>query len=345
MEDNLFGKTISELRLIVTGLNLPVYTASQIANWLYKKNITSVDRMTNLSKSARQKLNESYTINFNTLVREETSRDGTIKYLYSVGDGKYIETVCIPEQKRNTLCVSTQVGCKMGCIFCLTGKQGFQGNLSTAGILSQVRDQLIKGSVSSIVFMGMGEPLDNPDAVLNSLEILTSDYGYGMSPGRITVSTIGILPALHRFIENSRCNIAISLNSPFEDERRYLTPPEKKHPVKKIVEILKKYNIRGQRRVSFEYIMFRQYNDTDAHVNKLAALLNGIKCRINLIKFHPFEGSLLEGADDQTIQKFKDKLNKKGILTTLRISRGQDISAACGMLSTRELQNNQIRNI
>jgi 23S rRNA (adenine2503-C2)-methyltransferase len=338
MKDNLFGKTISELRPIVKLINLPAYTANQVADWLYKKNITSVDQMTNLSKYAREKLDESYTINFNTLVKEEISADGTIKYLYSVGDEKYIETVCIPEQKRKTLCISTQVGCKMGCIFCLTGKQGFQGNLSTAGILGQIRDQLLKGNVSNIVFMGMGEPLDNPGAVLKSLEILTSDYGYAMSPGRITVSTIGIIPALRQLIEKSRCNIAISLNSPFEDERRYLVPPEKNYPAKQVIEMLKKYNIRGQRRLSFEYIMFRHYNDTDAHVNKLASLLDGLKCRINLIRFHTFEGSLLEGSDERAIRQFKDKLNKKGILTTIRISRGQDISAACGMLSTRQLQ-------
>ncbi len=225
----------------------------------------------------------------------------------------------------------------MGCIFCLTGRQGFQGNLTAGGILSQVRDQLLRNNVSSIVFMGMGEPLDNLDALLKSLEILTSDYGYAMSPSRITVSTIGIIPALRQLIEKSRCNIAISLNSPFEDERRYLVPPEKKFPAKKIIEVLKEYNIRGQRRLSFEYIMFRSYNDTEAHVKKLASLLNGLKCRINLIRFHSFEGSLLEGSDEQSIHKFKDSLNNKGILTTVRVSKGQDISAACGMLSTREI--------
>jgi len=337
MKENLFGKTISELKLLASHLSLPSYTANQIADWLYKKNISSVDRMTNLSKAARKILDNGYCIELNTLIKEEASRDGTIKYLYSVGGEKYIETVCIPEQKRNTLCVSAQVGCKMGCIFCLTGRQGFQGNLTAGGILSQVRDQLLRNNVSSIVFMGMGEPLDNLDALLKSLEILTSDYGYAMSPSRITVSTIGIIPALRQLIEKSRCNIAISLNSPFEDERRYLVPPEKKFPAKKIIEVLKEYNIRGQRRLSFEYIMFRGYNDTEAHVKKLASLLNGLKCRINLIRFHSFEGSLLEGSDEKSIHKFKDSLNNKGILTTVRVSKGQDISAACGMLSTREI--------
>jgi len=227
MSDNLFGKTIAELKLISESLDLPDYTSSQIADWLYKKNISSVDDMTNLSKSARQALSDRYYIGTSLPVKEEISKDGTIKYLFSVKDRKYIETVYIPEQKRKTLCISTQIGCKMGCIFCITGKQGFQGNLDTGEILNQIRSQKENESISNIVYMGMGEPLNNPDAVLKSLEILTSAYGYSMSPRRITVSTIGIMPALNRFIEKSECNLAISLQSPFADERRYLIPLEK----------------------------------------------------------------------------------------------------------------------
>ena len=337
MSDNLFGKTIAELKLIAESLDLPGYASSQIANWLYKKNISSVDDMTDLPKSARQALNDRYYIGTSLPVKEEISKDGTIKYLFSVKDRKYIETVYIPEQKRRTLCISTQIGCKMGCIFCITGKQGFQGNLDTGEILNQIRRQKENDSISNIVYMGMGEPLNNPDAVLKSLEILTSAYGYSMSPRRITVSTIGIMPALNHFIEKSECNLAISLQSPFEDERKYLIPLEKKYPIKQIVETLRKYNIKGQRRLSFEYIMFKQFNDTDAHVKELAGLLKGIKCRINLIRFHSFKGSVLESSDEKTIQRFKDKLNRKGLFTTVRVSRGQDISAACGMLSTRAL--------
>ena len=337
MSDNLFGKTIAELRLITESLDLPDYASNQIADWLYKKNISSVDDMTNLSKSARQALNDRYYIGINPPVKEEISKDGTVKYLFSVKDGKYIETVYIPEQKRRTLCISTQVGCKMGCIFCITGKQGFQGNLDTGEILNQIRNLKENNNISNIVYMGMGEPLNNPDAVLRSIEILTAAYGYSISPRRITVSTIGIMPALSQFIEKSECNLAISLQSPFEDERRYLVPPEKKYPIKQIVETLRRYNIRGQRRLSFEYIMLKQFNDTEAHVKALASLLNGIKCRINLIRFHSFKDCELEGSDEQTIQKFKDMLNRKGLLTTVRASRGQDISAACGMLSTKPL--------
>ncbi len=337
MNDNLFGKTLSELRIITESLNLPRYAADQIADWLYKKNISSINEMTNLSKSVREALNAKYRIYFNPVVKEETSADGTKKYLFSVKEGKYIESVFIPEQKRRTLCVSTQVGCSMGCIFCITGKQGFQGNLSPGEILCQVRDQKKKSNLSNIVYMGMGEPLNNLDAVLKSLEILTSAYGYSMSPRRITVSTIGIMPALKQLIEKSECNLAVSLQSPFEDERKRLVPPERKYPVKQIIETLRKYNIRGQRRLSFEYIMFKQLNDNEAHASEIARLLRGIKCRINLIRFHTFEGSELESPDEQTIQKFKDMLNRKGLLTTIRVSKGRDISAACGMLSTKAL--------
>lgn len=337
MSENLFGKTIAELKLIVESLDLPGYTSNQIADWLYKKSIPAINGMTNLSKSARQALNDRFYIGSSPPVKEEISGDGTRKCLFCVKDGKYIETVYIPEQKRRTLCISTQVGCSMGCIFCITGKQGFQGNLDTGEILNQIRALKENNGLSNIVYMGMGEPLNNPDAVLKSLEILTSDYGYSMSPRRITVSTIGIMPALIQFIEKSECNLALSLQSPFEDERKYLVPTEKKYHIKQIVETLRKYNIRGQRRISFEYIMFKGFNDTDAHVNELVSLLDGIKCRINLIRFHSFKGSELEGSDEQTIQKFKDKLNKKGLITTVRVSRGRDISAACGMLSTRAL--------
>lgn len=337
MSDNLFGKTIAELKIIAESLDLPGYASGQIADWLYKKNISSVDEMTNLSKFTRQALNDRYYIGTCLPIKEEISKDGTIKYLFSVKDGKYIETVYIPEQKRRTLCISTQIGCKMGCIFCITGKQGFQGNLDPGEILNQIRRRKENDSISNIVYMGMGEPLNNPDAVLKSLEILTSAYGYSMSPRRITVSTIGIIPALNRFIEKSECNLAISLQSPFEDERKYLVPLEKKYPIKQIIETLRKYDIKGQRRLSFEYIMFKQFNDTDAHVKELASLLNGIKCRINLIRFHSFKGSVLESSDEQTIQRFKDKLNRRGLFTTVRVSRGRDISAACGMLSTRAL--------
>jgi len=238
---------------------------------------------------------------------------------------------------RNTLCVSTQVGCKMGCVFCMTGKQGFQANLSAGEIINQIRSLPEKETLTNIVYMGMGEPLDNIEEVLKSLEILTSEWGFGMSSRRITVSTIGIVPAMKSLLEKSNVNLAISLHSPFDEERRSILPVQKAYPLEEILNILKNYDT-GSRKISIEYIMFRDLNDTSRHVNELARILNGIKCKINLIRFHTIPGSSLNGSDDKSIMEFMNGLEAKGIITTLRRSRGMDIEAACGMLSTNALQ-------
>ncbi len=343
MNNNLFGKTLSELQTITKSLGLPRYAAMQIADWLYRKNISSVDEMTNLSKSARSALQKEYEIDLIHPAKEQTSVDGTKKYLFSVSSDKSVEAVYIPEKNRKTLCISCQAGCKRNCIFCMTGRQGFQGNLDAGEILSQLKTLPESGSFTNIVYMGMGEPCDNTEAVLNSIEILTSGYGFAMSPRRITVSTIGIIPGIRQLIEGTACHLAISLHSPFKKEREHLVPSEKKHPVKEIIEMLKSYNFGRQRRISFEYIMFKKYNDTAAHADKLSEMLSGMSCRINLIKFHTFEGSSLRCSDDSTIDKFRDRLDEKGIITTVRASRGIDISAACGMLATKHKDNTSSR--
>jgi 23S rRNA (adenine2503-C2)-methyltransferase len=251
--------------------------------------------------------------------------------------GRFIEAAYIPELKRSTLCISSQVGCKMGCLFCMTGKQGFQANLGVDEILNQVQLLPERELLTNIVFMGMGEPMDNISNILKSTEIMTSEYGYAWSPKRITVSTIGIIPAMQQFLEKSRCHIAISMHTPFDDERSKLMPVENVYPIREVINTLRNYDFSGQRRVSIEYIMFSGLNDTSRHVNELARLLNGLKCRINLIRFHPIPDSPLRGSDDITIKQFMDRLNKKGITTTLRASRGLDIGAACGLLSTKEM--------
>jgi len=337
-KEALFGKTLSELSSIVTDLGMPKFSARQITEWLYNKEAGSFDEMTNLSKQNRQLLQDNYLIGLSKPVKVQVSTDGTKKYLFSAMQGEFIEAAYIPESKRNTLCISTQVGCKMGCLFCMTGKQGFQGNLSTGEILNQIRSLPEKDELSNIVYMGMGEPLDNPEAVLQSLEILTADWGFGMSPKRITVSTIGIIPAMKTFIDESPAHLAISMHTPFEDERRKLMPVEHIYPLKEIVKLLKTYEFGRQRRVSFEYIMFAGVNDTRRHVNELVRILHGLKCRINLIRFHPIPDTPLKGSDDKTIVEFRDALNAKGITTTIRASRGEDILAACGLLSTKELK-------
>lgn len=335
MRDILFGKTLGELKIITDELNLPSYNARQIAEWLYKKDIDSVDEMTNLSIKVRDKLKAGFDLGTRSFKKVQVSADGTKKYLFPSFQGNFIEAAYIPETERATLCVSSQVGCKMGCLFCMTGKQGFQGNLSAGEILNQIKKLPEKDNLTNVVFMGMGEPMDNLDNVLKSTEILTANYGWSWSPKRITVSTIGIIPAMHEFMEKSNCHLAVSLHSPFHEERQELMPVENIYPVEEVIEVLKTYNIGRQRRISFEYIMFRGINDTSKHVSRLVKLLHGLRCRINLIRFHPIPDTPLLGSDEETIQWFKNELNNKGILTTIRASRGQDIFAACGLLSTR----------
>jgi len=336
MNEPLFGKTLSELQQIVSALDLPKFTAGQIANWLYKNKVTSIDGMTNLSKKARVLLDKQYTIGLEVPVNVQTSADGTKKYLFKASGG-YIESAFIPEGKRSTLCVSSQVGCKMRCLFCMTGRQGLQADLTSNQILNQIESLPERDRLTNIVYMGMGEPLDNPDEVMKSLEILTADWGYGWSPRRITVSTIGIVPAMKHFLENSRCHLAVSLHTPFESERKMLMPVSHKYSITDILNEIKSHDLGRQRRASFEYIFFKGLNDTPRHVKELARILNGIRCRINLIRFHQIPNTPLETTDEQHLQEICDALNGKGITTTIRASRGQDIDAACGLLSTKEM--------
>lgn len=341
-KEPLYGKTINELIAITRRIGLPGYSARQIADWLYKHQISSVEEMTNLSKKAREMLSSEFKYGLSSPAEYLESSDGTKKYLYKVLDDKYIETAFIPEKERATICVSTQAGCKMGCLFCMTGKQGFQGNLSSNEILNQFRSLPEFSRITNIVYMGMGEPLDNIEEVLKSLEILTSDWGYAWSPTRITVSTVGIVEKMTAFLERSRVHLAVSLHTPFDDERLMLMPVQRTNPVREVIEIIRNAEITGQRRVSFEYILFKGFNDTPAHVKELSRLLNGIQCRVNLIRFHKIPGVSFESPDIEEVKKFRDMLNKKGIVATIRASRGEDIKAACGLLST--LSRNKTRS-
>ncbi len=341
MKESLFGKTLTELQEIVLALGLPRYSAGQITGWLYKKRVRAIDEMTNLSKKARQRLKKKFTIGLQEPLNVQESSDGTRKYLFSTSSGHYIETAYIPDKNRHTLCLSTQVGCKMGCLFCMTGKQGFHDNLCTGEILNQAVSIPEGEKLTNIVYMGMGEPLDNPEAVLKSLDILTSSWGFAWSPRRITVSTIGILPAMKDFMEKSQAHLAISLHSPFDEERTYLMPLQKKYPIARVIDFVKQYDWHGQRRISFEYILFKGLNDTPAHIKELARLLNGLKCRINLIRYHEIPGVSLRSPSLHELEQFRDRLKSKGVITTIRRSRGQDISAACGLLST-QVQEKQI---
>ena len=330
----LSGMTIAELKEVAAKADLPAYAANQMADWLYKKKATSIAEMTNISLSKRDYLERRYETGVCPPVDRLISSDGTVKYLFPVGAGQFVETVYIPADERATLCVSSQIGCKMNCVFCMTGRQGFAGNLSAAEILNQIRSVPESDQLTNVVFMGMGEPLDNTDALFNVLEILTAPYGFGWSPKRITVSTVGVMKGLKRFLNESSCNLAVSIHSPYPDERRALMSIEKAFPIKDIIQLIKQYDFSHQRRVSFEYILFEKLNDSVKHANELAGLLTGLYCRVNLIHYHAIPGVSLKRCSLKKMELFRDTLNAKGVMCTIRSSRGEDIAAACGMLST-----------
>lgn len=334
----LLGMTLSELQQVVKEAGMPAFTAKQMADWLYAKKVATIDEMTNLSVKNRERLNEHYTVGCSAPVECQRSVDGTVKYLYRTASGGYVETVYIPDGKRATLCVSSQVGCKMNCRFCMTGKQGFAGNLTATDILNQLYSLPERDALTNVVFMGQGEPFDNLDNVLRATEILTASYGYAWSPKRITVSSVGLKKGLKRFLDESDCHLAISLHNPFHEQRAGLMPAENSFGIREVTDLLRRYDFTHQRRLSFEYIMFDGVNDTLAHAKELLSLLRGLECRMNLIRFHSIPGTDLKGTPEEGIVRFRDYLTGHGLFSTIRASRGQDIFAACGLLSTARQQ-------
>lgn len=332
----LLGKTLEELKTCVLSLQMPAFTAKQIAEWIYKKRAVSFEQMTNISLNNRILLAENFEIGRIIPANLQESKDGTKKYLFQISENQFIETVYIPENERATLCVSTQIGCKMNCSFCMTGKMGFSANLSITDILNQIFSIPESEKLTNIVFMGMGEPFDNLDNLLKTIEILTADYGLAMSPRRITVSTVGVVAAMKTFLETTECHLAVSLHSPFPPERQALMPIEIKNSSQKIFYELRQHDFAHQRRLSFEYIMFAGLNDDLQHAAALVKLVSGIFCRINLIRFHAIPDVDLLPAEDSKMFDFQTFLNNKGIICTIRRSRGEDIFAACGMLTTKK---------
>lgn len=330
---NLLGKTLPQLQELCAAEGFPRFTAKQLCDWLYKKRVESIDAMTNLSLAQRARLNEMAYIGRETPVRCQVSRDGTKKYLFPVLDGHFVEAVYIPEEDRATLCVSCQVGCKMGCRFCVTGQQGFHGNLGAGDILNQLFSIPEYGELTNVVFMGMGEPMDNLDAILAATQAMTSDWGLGWSPKRITVSTVGIVPGLKRFLDESQCHVAVSLHNAVPQERLQMMPVQKAFPLSEVLALLRHYDWSGQRRLSFEYTMFRGINDDQQHAQKLVDALKGLDCRVNLIRFHESPEAPYKTSMPTAIKAFQDYLNRHGVTCTLRASRGQDIDAACGLLA------------
>ena len=332
----LYGKTLTELQEICSELSMPRFAAKQIAGWLYRRGVTDIDQMSDLSKANRAKLAESYTIGLTAPIKESISADGTKKYLYRTAEGAAVESAYIPDGERATLCVSSQAGCRMGCRFCATGRLGLTHSLSVCDILNQIASLPEREKLTNVVYMGMGEPFDNIENLLKALEIMTAEWGYGWSPTRITVSTAGVGRELKRFLDSTSVHLAISLHNPFHEQRAEIMPIEKAYPIADIVKTLKEYDFTHQRRVSFEYIVMSGLNDSDLHIKELCRLLNGIKCRINLIRFHKIPDSPYFSPSDERMRKFRDTLTAKGIQTTIRASRGEDIKAACGLLSTAE---------
>lgn len=330
----LLGLTLNELNQVVKNVGMPTFSAKQIAHWLYVKRVHSIDEMTNLSQKHREMLNTSYEVGLYAPAEAMRSKDGTIKYLFQVGDKQFVESVYIPDTERATLCVSSQVGCKMNCLFCMTGKQGFTANLTTNAIINQIMSIPESSLLTNIVMMGMGEPLDNLDNVLKALEIMTAPWGFAWSPKRITLSTVGLHKGLERFIKESECHLAISLHSPIPAQRKLLMPAEKAFSISEVVSLLKNYDWSKQRRLSFEYIIFKGINDTLPYAKEIIKLLRGLDCRINLIRFHAIPNVDLHGVEMEEMVKFRDYLTQHGIFTSIRASRGEDIFAACGMLST-----------
>ena len=333
MREILLGKTPSELKEAALKAGLPSYAGKQLAQWIYARRVRSFDEMTNISKAGREKLKEMYDLGVVLPSACQESSDGTRKYLFPVGEGNAVEAVMIPDDDRKTLCVSSQAGCRMGCRFCMTGRQGFHGNLSVSLILSQFIAIDESAGLTNAVFMGMGEPLDNFDNVKKAIEVLTADWGFAWSPKRITLSTIGVIPALKKYLDGCRCHVAVSLHNPFGEERAQMMPVQKAWDIREVVELLRQYDFTGQRRVSFEYTMFKGLNDDKRHADALVRLLRGLECRVNLIRFHKIPDAPYDSSPAVIMENFRDRISNQGITCTIRASRGEDILAACGMLA------------
>ena len=340
----LLGKTLAELQDITNALGMPKFAAKQIAQWLYVKRVRSVDEMTNLSKENRARIVAAgYTIGYEDPVDAACSKDGTIRYLFATPLGKHIETVYLPENERATLCISSQIGCKMHCYFCMTGKQGFNGQLTSHQIINQIFAIPESLTLTNLVFMGMGEPLDNWEELRKALDIITAPWGMAWSPKRVTVSTIGQMQHLSDFLRESLCNLAVSIHSPFADERLKLMPVQGAYPISDVIALLKTYDWTHQRELTFEYIVFRGVNDDIRHAQELLRLLKGLPCKVNLIRFHAIPDVDLRTSDVKAMESFRDYLCQHGLMTTIRASRGEDIYAACGMLSSKKEEERRIK--
>ena len=352
--EQLLGKTPGELAAVAWACDLKPFVSKQLARWLYVSKVRTFDEMTNISKQGRDILDSRYELGTSEPLGKAESSDGTIKYLFkavtplggSMVETSAVESVVIPDGERRTLCVSSQAGCAMNCKFCMTGRGGFHGQLRPGDILNQFVSIDEPEKLTNAVFMGMGEPLNNYDAVSRAIEVLTADWGFAWSPKRITVSSIGVLPNLKRYLDEHKTHLAISLHNPFGEERLQLMPCEKRWPIKDVTALIRQYDWSGQRRVSFEYTMFAGWNDTKRHADALIRLLRGLECRVNLIRFHKIPDFPYESSSQKVMEAFRDRLASNGITCTIRASRGEDILAACGLLAgqVHDIEVNYLHN-
>lgn len=327
------GLTAGEISTLIQTEGFSEHHALVVANAIYKKGAGDFSGISGIPKRLIGFLSSCTETGIYKPDTIETSADNSKKYLFRNRDGLYFETVFIPDGKRNTVCVSTQSGCRMGCPFCVTGKYGFHGNLDAGDIVNQVIGIHESESVTHVVFMGMGEPLDNPENVMKACNILSAEWGKAISQGNITVSTVGINPGVKQFLENSSCNLTLSLFSPFPEERRMVIPAEIKYPASDIIEIMKNYPVRKKRRLSVAYVMINSVNDTDKHLRGLKEMLVGTKIRINLLPYHRIGNETYRSSPYERMMFFKHNLVTSGISASIRKSRGEDISAACGLLA------------
>ena len=333
VKKSLIGLSAGEISALIGPAGFNITLAVSVANSIYKKGTTNIDLIKKVPKKLKDMLKENFSTGIFPPVSSELSADGTIKYLFRTSDGRLFESVYIPENKRNTVCVSTQSGCSMGCSFCVTAGYGFHGNLSAGEIVNQIISLPGAEKVTHVVLMGMGEPMDNLDNVLKACEILTSEWGISLSPRNVTVSTVGITPGIEKFLTASGCNLTLSLFSPFPHERKVLTPAELRYPVKSILELLKYYPVKKSRRLSLAYVMIRDLNDTDRHLSELKSLVAGTRIRVNLLPYHPSGKDIKRSSSPERMMYFKHNLVVAGISASIRKSRGVDISAACGLLA------------
>jgi 23S rRNA (adenine2503-C2)-methyltransferase len=333
VKKSLCGLTADEIFDLIRPLNFTSSHAVSISNSIYKKGILNISEIVKIPYRLKEELYNIAATGIYLPLASEVSADKSVKYMFRTENGKEFETVYIPDNKRNTVCVSTQSGCRMGCSFCITGRYGFRGNLTAGEIVNQILAIPQAGKVTHIVFMGMGEPMDNLENVLKACSIITAEWGLAISSRNITVSTVGIMPGVEQFLQKSDCNLTLSLYSPFSAERREIIPVENKFPVHNIIEMMKNFPLKKRRRLSLAYIMIKNLNDTDSHLEELKSILKGSKIRVNLLPYHPGNIDKNCSSPAERMQFFKHNLIISGISASIRKSRGADISAACGLLA------------